>query len=95
MATDQTKKSSTADALIGPYSLDWGRDAYLHPTNSYGRCEQLNTTGVCPTSAQQALYLTGLPNDVVMLIAGDLGIAIPLIHTNVILVPLIIAIQFP
>lgn len=79
----------------GPYSTDMGQDAYGHPTNRSGRCQQLNTTGQCPTAAQQTTYLLGLPNNIVVLTAQGLGITIPLISTNAVLVPLIIALQFP
>lgn len=84
--------------MEGPYTTDYGQDAYGHPTNRYGRCAQLNTTNVCPNAVQQTTYLLGIPNVVVIEIAQGLGITVnpnPLLSTNAILVPLIIAIQFP
>lgn len=80
---------------LGPYLPENGADAYGHFVNGYGRCEQLNTIGVCPNADQQTAYLTSQDNDIVVEMAEGLGIAIPPVHTNAILVPLIIAIQFP
>jgi hypothetical protein len=89
--------AQTPDDMIGPYLPVNGADAYGHLVNGFGRCQQLNTTGVCPTAAQQTTYLLGLDNSIVIQIANSLGInvsALP-IKTNAVLVPLIIAIQFP
>jgi hypothetical protein len=85
----------TDKALEGPYSFDNGQDGYGHPTNSYGRCQQLNETGVCPTQAQETARLMGRSNDWLVDYAGQLGITIPLVHPNSVLVPLIIAVLFP
>lgn len=82
------------DEFVGPYSTEMGQDAYLHPTNSYGRCEQMNTTGVCPTAAQRTTYLMGQPLNNVVSRAQALGITIPVVPTVAGLVPLIIAKEF-
>lgn len=72
-----------------------GEDAYHHQVNDWGRCEQLNTTGLCPTKAQDTAYYAEQSNDNLILIAEGLGITIPLVHPNSVLVPLIIAVLWP
>lgn len=79
----------------GPYSYDLGTCSAGHPTNGYGRCEQLETNPPCPTAAQRTTRLLAMANSDVIEIATARGITIPLVHTNVVLVPLIIAVEFP
>ena len=40
-------------AYYGPYSFDMGADVNGHPLNGFGRCEMINTTGVCEPSAPE------------------------------------------
>ncbi len=88
--------ASSPGELTGPYNgTAYGKDAYGHPVNGYGRCQQLNETNVCPTQAQQTTYMMGQSNDWLTGYASSLGITIPLVHTNAILVPLIIAVLYP
>jgi len=81
--------------LVGPYSADNGFDMAGHPVNGFGRCEQLNTTGVCPTSAQATVFYMNQTLISNIELAAALGIAIPQNPTNDILVPLMIAVMYP
>lgn len=83
--------------MTGPYSaVDCGVDMVGHPLNGYGRCQQLNETGVCPTKAQHTDYLNNQTVAFNVEYARELGIpALTVTPTNALLVPLIIAVLWP
>jgi hypothetical protein len=83
--------------MMGPYSAtDNGVDMVGHPVNGYGRCEQLNTTGVCPTKDQNSDWLYTQTVAFNVEYARELGVpALTVEPTNELLVPLIIGVLWP
>lgn len=66
----------------GPYDTANGADAYGHPVNGFGRCEQLNidpaaVPPTCPNRPQRIAYLQTQPVESVVAMANALGVVIP------------------
>lgn len=75
-------------------SYDYGMDYLGHAVNNFGRCSFMdNGTGDPPTAVAHTAYLLSQPNNIIQILAGQLGVSSVLGVTNAILVPLIVTAQ--